>query len=349
MKLGLGVLEQKEDIVGLPKSELLKLEVAAIKSLNSIDEDIKCLTALEHVDTNLNSIMTTVKVHGITTAIESLIGDDLKTLGIDKNNKESLTSLENFITETANKIWEFIKSILRKIKEFFTKVIDWLTGSDKDSNVKIKKIKAKYSKTSSTEDIDATVESASDSKYWKDPDLVVTSIKNLSDVYNKSSRSHTSSYYYEKLSQLYSPIIAGKEPDEKKIDSMIVELDNSLLEYDTFIENIETTKGKISDLIPINSSATVMMVVAMIENGIANTNHFLALARSTIKVVDSNLTLVSKISDLVKKEDITEQDMVMQRKYKTLNSSIAKLSNNEIKLCISLRKGFNLVLNNIKI
>ena len=91
--------------------ELIDFATAVGMYSDEINQDFKVLDQHILAVENLISVLNNLKEHGVTPALESLVGDQIEL---------SETSLENFITEGIKKVIEFIKGIIKKIKEFFT-------------------------------------------------------------------------------------------------------------------------------------------------------------------------------------------------------------------------------------
>ena len=95
----------------MPIEELIDFATAVGMYSDEIDQDFKVLDQHILAVENLISVLDNLREHGVTPAIEALVGNQIEL---------SEASFENFITEGIKKVVDFIKGIIKKIKEFFT-------------------------------------------------------------------------------------------------------------------------------------------------------------------------------------------------------------------------------------
>ena len=91
--------------------ELIDFATAVGIYSDEINQDFKVLDQHILAVENLTSVLDSLKEHGVTPALEALVGNQVE---LDK------VSLENMITNGIKKVIDFIKGIIKKIKEFFT-------------------------------------------------------------------------------------------------------------------------------------------------------------------------------------------------------------------------------------
>ena len=91
--------------------ELIDFATAVGIYSDEINQDFKILDQHILAVENLISVLDNLKKHGVTPALEALVGNQIEL---------SEASLENFITEGIQKIIDFIRGIIKRIKEFFT-------------------------------------------------------------------------------------------------------------------------------------------------------------------------------------------------------------------------------------
>ena len=92
--------------------ELIDFVTAVVYYSDEINQDFKVLDQHILAVENLISVLDNLKEHGVTPAIEALIGNQIEL---------SEASLENMITAAFKKFVEFLKLLIERIKKFFTK------------------------------------------------------------------------------------------------------------------------------------------------------------------------------------------------------------------------------------